>query len=440
MQIIEAGWIITPGLKAEQERSLVIDGTHVLDILPWEEARSTYPDAEVIERHHCLLSPGFINTHMHLYGVLAHGLEPPFPLETFESFLEDYWWPMVENRLDPPMIEAATAYIGAELVDSGVTALCDILEAPNAGIEGLRVEAETLKRLGMRAILSSEACERITPERGVEILKENLQFCKEYQDDSHIGGMLCTHTAFTCGSEFMKEAVSMAEDHGFDLQLHLNESSYEPEWVLKHHGMRTCHWYDQNGVLSEHILAAQCVQVDAQEIAILAKHAVRMAHLPLSNCEVGGGIAPVPDLLEAGITCGLGTDGYINNFFAVMRGAFLMHKGHRCDPTVMDGKTVYRMATEAGADVMYPGKEMNRLRKGADADFITISLEDLPTGLTEHNIYDQVILYRDPQHVQDVCIAGSWSKRDYTVQNVDKKQLREQAYEQSRRLWEIVVK
>ena len=89
--------------------------------------------------------------------------------------------------------------------------------------------------------------------------------------------------------------------------------------------------------------------------------------MPLSNCEVGGGIAPVPDLVAAGVTVGLGSDGYITDFFEVMRGAFLIHKAYRQDPRVMPASLVWRLATEGGAQAL-GFSNVGRLAPGWQAD------------------------------------------------------------------------
>ena len=97
--------------------------------------------------------------------------------------------------------------------------------------------------------------------------------------------------------------------------MHLSESKYEPELCLKNYGKLPVDLYDELGFFEEPILAAQGVKLTDGEMDTLVKHGVNMAHLPLSNCEVGGGFAPVPTMLEKGLKVALGTDGYINNFF-----------------------------------------------------------------------------------------------------------------------------
>ncbi|NCC65333.1 MAG: amidohydrolase, partial [Spirochaetia bacterium] len=119
MYIIQAGWVILPEMRIAKQSSLVIDENKIVEVLPHDEARTKYPKASIINRSDCVISPGFVNAHMHLYGVLAHGIEPVVPVSSFESFLTDYWWPLVENQLDATMITSACAFSAAELVNSG---------------------------------------------------------------------------------------------------------------------------------------------------------------------------------------------------------------------------------------------------------------------------------------------------------------------------------
>jgi cytosine/adenosine deaminase-related metal-dependent hydrolase len=414
--------------------ALVTRGGRILFAGPEGEAKKRFPGMALTGYGDAAISPSFVNAHMHLYGVLAHGIKPPFPIKSFESFLGDYWWPLVENRLDTQMLSAASEFSALELIDSGVTCVCDCMEAPNASGRGLEEEAGVLERLGLRAVLSVEASERISPENGRACLRDNLDFLSS-RSGSLVEGCLCLHTAFTCSRPFIEEALALAGKAGTDIQLHLNESVYEPEWCEKHHGKRTALWYEETGLLGENLIAAQCVQLSPEEMDALARHGVRTVHVPLSNCEVGGGIAPVPDLLERGLAPALGTDGYINNFFEVMRGAFLIHKGFRRNAALMDAGTVWTMATENGAKAVYGGRlKTGRLAEGYEADFIVIDTGDLPSAVNKENLLEELILYRNPRDLRDVYAAGKALKKDGVLVTGDKKAAAKQAALESERL------
>jgi len=371
-----------------------IDAGWITDIGPQTGLLEKYPQDKVISAENQVLSPGFVNTHTHLYGVLAHGIPLSKAPEDFWPFLHDFWWPMVEYRIDLRMLRAAAEWQCQLMLSSGVTTFYDCLEAPNALPGCLEAEAEVIARHGLRAILSFEATERICAENGQLGLRENINFTRSCQADSLIQGLICFHTSFTCSTDFIRQAFALAEDLGCLVHMHLSEGVYEPEYVFKHHGVRPVHYYDHLDVLSSRMLASQCVQLDSSEIALLAESGARVAHMPLSNCEVGGGIAPAPQLVASGVTLGLGSDSYIDNFFAVMRGAFLIHKANGLDPRLMPADLVYYLATEGGARVLGLEK-VGRIDAGWKADLQLIET-NFPTPAGEWNLYDQLILYRNP--------------------------------------------
>jgi cytosine/adenosine deaminase-related metal-dependent hydrolase len=155
--------------------------------------------------------------------------------------------------------------------------------------------------------------------------------------------------------------------------------------------------------------------------------------MPLSNCEVGGGIAPVPDLVAAGVTVGLGSDGYITDMFEIMRGAFLIHKAYRQDTATMPAHLVWRLATEGGARALGL-EQVGRLAPGWQADLQLIDAA-LPTPLTADNLYEQLLLYRNRNHVAAVMVAGQVRVRDGQVSGVDEGALRARVQRAAERLW-----
>jgi cytosine/adenosine deaminase-related metal-dependent hydrolase len=144
-------------------------------------------------------------------------------------------------------------------------------------------------------------------------------------------------------------------------------------------------------------------------------------------------VAPVSKMLSKGVKVGLGTDGYINNFFEVMRGAFLIHKAYQQDPQVMPAKDVYKMATSLGAEAMGL-KNAGKLEEGYLADIITINT-DSPTPINEHNVYDQLILFRNPENVNDVMVDGKFIKRNGKLLTVDEEGIKKELRQASQNFW-----
>lgn len=431
--------VLGGALLASPESSLrsgwgvCVEGGAVADVGPNDDLRRGHPHAEAIDARHLVLMPGFIDAHMHSYGLLAHGIPVRDVPAGFHEFLSDFWWPCVEDRLDEAMIEAAMGLACHRMIQSGVTAFCDVLEAPNAPDGILDVEADVVRRAGLRAVLTTEASERIDTAHGERLLAENARFIGAHRRDERIRGMLCLHTSFTCSESFVDRARRMMEDLGCDLHLHLSESAYEPAACLERSGILPVMWYDRLRLWNASVLVSQAVAVDDAEIRLLAERGVRVAHMPLSNCEVGGGVAPVPAMIEHGVRPGLGSDGYIDSPFEVMRGAFLIHKGVRQDPRVMSAGQVLHMATGWGAEAIGL-LDCGTIALGKRADIIGIDL-DSDTPLTAENALDQLVLYRNPDDVKMTMVEGEILMRDGEVVTLDENDVRHHAKEQAKRLW-----
>jgi len=432
--VVTGLFLIAENLEVKRNFGVSFKDGEICDVLENTELLEKYPEFNVIDCSDQIISPGFINAHMHLYGVISHGISVPSEIEDFRSFLEDFWWPEVEDRLDHKMIAVTARAMAYELINSGVTALCDVLEAPMAIPGALEAEAEALDDIGIKATLSFEASERINTENGILAIEENRYFYQKYKNHPLISGMICLHTTFTCSKDFIRRAIDASKETGAGIQMHLSESRYEPEICLKNHKKLPVDLYEELGYFKEPVLAAQGVKLTEKEIDTLAKYDVPLVHLPLSNCEVGGGFAPVPEMLEKGIKVALGTDGYINNFFEVMRGAFLLHKANLENPEIMPAETVFKMATVYGASAMRLGNS-GTLEKGNSADIITIKPE-LPTPLNKENIFTQLVLYCNPENVKNVFVHGRRLKADGALTGTDMKDEYDAVRIQTARLWE----
>lgn len=414
---------------------LAVEGKRVVEVADHARLRALYPAAVVVDATDCVVTPAFVNAHHHMYGVLAHGIPLDAAPSGFWPFLEDFWWPKVEDRLTHELIAAATEWACLEMVRSGITTFYDCLEAPYALPGALEVEADVVRRWGLRGVLSFEASQRVSVENGELGLRENATFI----DRCHalgglVTGMMCFHTTFTCTPSFIQRAFGLAADRGAKVHMHVSEGTYEPEQSLERYGLRPVAYYDQLGVLGNHVLASQCVQVDTQEVAILARQGVHISHQPLSNCEVGGGFAPVPEMLAAGVNVALGTDGYVSNFFEVMRAAALIPRARLQDPGTMPASTIWTMATQNGARALGI-VDVGTLEPGKQADLLLIRA-DLPTPLAAHNLADQLLLWRNPQDLKAVMCAGEWRLWDGEVAGADEEAVRVRVVEAAGRLWE----
>ncbi len=429
---IFAGAVLTPdGLK--KDYGICMQDKRIVEVGPNDSFTPSAQDSICHIKNQVIL-PGFINGHNHMYNVIARGITTDAFVTEFTSFLEDFWWPYVEDRVTPELAKLTALWSCVEMIESGVTTFFDILEGPNSIPGSLEAEAEAIREAGLRGYLSFEACQRQSEENGQLGIAENADFFLAHKDDELIQGIMSIHTLFTCDKDFVETARARAREIGAKFHMHLNESVAEPAWSEEHLGMRTVNYYDKLGALDGDVIASQMVQMSDEELDLAAKSGMKVVSMPLSNCEVGGGVAPVPEMLDRGIEVGLGSDGYINNFFEVMRGAFLIHKAYRQDTQTMPAHTVFDMATAMGARVL--GRDdLGTIEVGKLADVITVRMDDIATPINEHNVFDQLILYRNPSDVINVYVGGRALKQDGKLTTIDKEVLREKVRKATEKCW-----
>jgi 5-methylthioadenosine/S-adenosylhomocysteine deaminase len=435
--LILPSWLITSAKeKPLAEWGVRIIGSEINLVASNETLRARYPGEDIWDASGQVLAPGFVDAHTHLYGILAHGVPYTKAPSGFMPFLEEFWWPLIENRLDREMICAATDSNCVSMIRSGITSFYDCEEAPNILPGILDAQSRIVRERGLRGVLSFEATQRVSEENGRLGLQENYDFIKTARAQGGVvSGLMCFHTTFTCNAQFIQQAYRMAEEAGVIVHSHCSEGTYEPDYVQEKFGKRPIEYYDELGVLGERSLLSQCVQINPAEITLLARRKARVTHMPLSNCEVGGGIAPIPALLEAGVTVGLGSDGYITDFFEVMRGAFLIHKAHQQDPRVMPAWMVWYLATEGGAKALGL-KKVGRIESGWEAD-LQLFKANLPTPLKEYNLYDQSLLYCHQTDVTGTVVAGKVLMRDRSILGVDQASVQSRSHAAAENLWRL---
>ena len=175
--ILTARYVLhTADATPELHWGVAVRGDRIAVVGPAGSLREQFPSAPILDLPDQAIAPGFVNAHHHMYGVLSHGI----PLEQapagFWPFLEEFWWPRVEDALTHEMIALATDMACLEMVRSGVTSFYDCLEAPNALPGALDVEAEVVRRWGLRGILSFEATQRQSEANGQLGLAENAGY------------------------------------------------------------------------------------------------------------------------------------------------------------------------------------------------------------------------------------------------------------------------
>ena len=432
--IIQPTWLISePSKEPKQNWGVRVYDGKIQSVAPNEELEIKFSKDEIFLAKDKVLMPGFVNGHMHMYGVLAHGIPMESAPADFWSFLEKFWWPLIEDKIDHEMISSATEWLCSEMLLSGTTTFCDVLEAPLSLPDSLLLEKKIIEKRGLGALLSFEANERSGPQVAQKGIEENIRLIEKNVEGGLVSGFMSVHTTFTCSDDFLKQAFELAEANNVMFHAHCNEGAYEGDWCEKTFGHRTFEHYEKLGINGPRFLASQCVHLSEREIELISSSGTRCVHMPLSNCEVGGGIAPIPELLEKDVCISLGSDGYINDMFEVMRGAFLIHKARLQDPGTMLADQVFEMATLQGAKALGLDN-VGALEPGFVADLQLIDA-NFPTPLSEENLIEQVILHRSGNHVDSVMIDGVWKLKNGEILGVDLEKQRESIHRQAKRFW-----
>jgi 5-methylthioadenosine/S-adenosylhomocysteine deaminase len=375
-----------------------------------------------------LILPGLINGHTHAAMTLFRGLADDLPLM---DWLNNYIFP-AEGKMDADFVRTGTLLACAEMIMSGTTTFCDMYLFEEE-------VARAAKEAGMRCLVGEVLYDFPSPSYGV--VEEGFIYTEElierWKEDPLINIAVEPHSLFTCGVELLVKANDLALRKGVPLILHMAETREELEKIEKRYGKRPALHLKDLGLLGPHLILDHCVHVSESEIELLAEHKVSVIHNPESNMKLASGIAPVPEMIEKGITVGLGTDGCASNnnldLFGEMGMAAKLHKAAKLDPTVMDAQTLVRMATIKGSRALGLDKVTGSLEAGKRADLIVIDPHK-PHLTPLYNPYSHLVYSARGHDVKHSIIDGQLVMEDRRLYTLDVQAIIERSKEKSRKV------
>jgi len=420
---VMAGWLIVSSQKALKDHGFTVENGKITAIVPNSRLKGK---SGVIDARENIVIPTFACTHTHMYETIAHGaVEPNLSLK---PLLEDFWWPVVENRQTLDTIRITSEYASLEHLKTGVTLINDIVEAPFAeNGKRLLTEEKVLRKAGMKGVLSLESNERINTKNGEENLNENRDFilAMRKKGNSDIRGTICTHTTFSCSVPFLKKAAGMARDMDEYIQIHMNEGPDECKCCFDKYGMTTAELYKKIGFWEGgKAWANQCSCMEPVELNIMGTMHVGISSQPRSNALCNAGIAPVSDMLKNGINVGLGTDNGEGNFFENGRYLALMQMGKNYTKFALTPDKAFEIMTEMGAKGL-GYKDVGKLEKGYSADF-QILTGNASIYLKEYNVVGEVFWRKEPTDILAVYVNGQLVAKGGHAVNLNEKRIREE--------------
>ncbi|MGI6144810.1 MAG: amidohydrolase [Clostridia bacterium] len=406
---------------------LVIEGSVIKEL--GENLEEKYPGFTIIDGENSLVTPGFVNCHTHAAMTMLRGYADDLPLM---KWLQEMIWPR-EAHLDAEDIYWGSQLAVLEMIKSGTTAFADMYFY-------MEQTAQVVLDSGIRASLSRGLIGN--GEMAQYALEENTELVKRWhgQGEGRITCMFGPHAPYTCPPDFLEKVMSLADEWGVGLHIHLAETLDEIEEIKGKYGKRPVELMDSLGLFQgRHVLAAHCVHLNENEIEILAKNKVGIAHNPESNMKLVSGVAPVPQLLKKGALVGLGTDGASSNnnldMLEEMRTCALLHKVFSGEPTVLPANQVLRMATKDGAKVL--GLEyVGSLEAGQKADLLIFDLQK-PHWTPLYNPIANLVYAAQSSDIKTVIIDGKIVMKDREVLTMDEERI---MFEAEKRGQELIRK
>ncbi|MCE1188568.1 MAG: amidohydrolase family protein [Ignavibacteria bacterium] len=381
---------------------------------------------EVVHLDNKVLIPGFVQTHIHLCQTLFRGLADDMELL---DWLQKRIFPC-ENSHDPASLKSAAQLGIYELTMGGTTCLLDM---------GTMRHQETifdeLIGSGMRAVAGKCMIDQNDLYPSFKsTTKAELDYTYELANAYHniaegrIRYGFAPRFVLSCTEELLKETRAMMDDFTDSIyHTHSSENKGEIQEVRRLHNRENIDYFNSINVLGDHTVLAHCIHVNDHEVDLLRSTRTRVAHCPSSNMKLASGIAPIHRYLQEGVHVSLGADGApCNNTlsaFNEMRLAALLQKPFH-GPTVMDAKTVFRLATIEGAKALHVDSLVGSIEIGKKADLCILDLSDPTFSVSpdDEALYSNIVYAATAARVTDVMINGAWvvRKGEHQIYEKDK--------------------
>lgn len=421
-----------------ENASLLVKGNRIA----WMGSGDPPETAEkTIDASGMLIMPGLVNCHHHLYQTLTRNIPRVQEAELFPWLVHLY---EIWRELTPEALYWSTLVGLGELLLTGCTTTTDhfYLFPQGCPSDLFDQQVKAARDVGIRFHPTRGSMSRGKSDGGLppddvvqteeKILEDSERVIKAFHDPDPLGMIkiaLAPCSPFSVTKEILKDTVDLARRHGVRCHTHLAETQDEDAYCTQIYGMRPFDLMESLGWVGPDIWYAHAVYLNDDEIRRAAETQTGISHCPVSNLRLGSGIAPIPEMLAAGVPVGLGVDGSASNDSSDMLGevrtCMLIHR-HRTGVASMTADRALRMATAGGAKVLgYP--DLGRLEVGKGADFIGISLRRLGYAGALHDPVAALVFCGDSHIVDFSVVNGNVVVQHGKLVNVNEDEVWEEA-------------
>lgn len=379
--------------------------------------------AQRIDAAGCVVMPGMVNAHTHLFQTFFRGLGDDKPLL---DWLRDYIWPAAGVMTAEEAAAAATIGLLENLRTGATTVIDHQYVHPDADTDDAVCAAA--ERLGVRFLLARGWADRNYEPRLTEPIETVTERTAAVAARWHGAGdgRVRIETAplipWGCSDAAVVAATAASRSWGGGMHVHCAETAVEVEINLAERGNRHVTWLDSIGVLGPDVQLAHSIWLDDSELDLVAGSGATVVHCPVSNMYLASGVARVPEMLQRGIPVALASDGPGSNnrqdLFEAMKLAVLLQKVHHLDAMILQPEDALRMATRFGARAAGLAERIGAIEPGRLADLVVVDLRSVFVAPV-HRPVSALVFNVSPGDVRDVIVDGRILIRDRRFVDVD---------------------
>jgi 5-methylthioadenosine/S-adenosylhomocysteine deaminase len=401
---IDARWVIPvepAGIVLEDHSVAIRDGI-IVGVQPRGEANQRFEPAKRVELHDHALIPGLVNLHTHASMSLMRGMADDMPLM---RWLNDHIWPAEAKHVSPQFVYDGTLLACAEMLRSGVTCFNEMYFFPEQA-------ARAAIDAGMRASIGLIAIEFPTAyaSDADDYISKGLEARDQLAGEPLLSFCMAPHAPYTVSDRTFGRVLMLAEELDLPIHVHLHETLDEIDQSVSQYGVRPLERLWKLGLVGPRLIAVHAVHMEDPEIELLSSSGASVAHCPSSNLKLASGFANISQMLERGVTVGIGTDGAASNnsldMFREMRTAALLAKAKSGNPEAMPAASALRAATLQGAEALGLADRIGTIAEGKFADLCAVSFNS-PEMTPCYDPISQLVYSAGRENVTHVWVGGT---------------------------------
>ena len=422
--IVSGGTVVTMDARRRviEDGAVAVSGGRIVAVGTRGDVAGRYAARETIDARGRAVIPGLVNGHTHIPMSLFRGIADDLDLN---EWLTKYIFPAEAKNVTEEFVRAGTQLGLAEMIRGGTTTYCDMYYFEDA-------IAEETERAGVRGLLGETVIDFPVPDNKTwpAAMAYAERFVARWKGNRLVTAAVAPHAPYTVSEAHLKEVRAFSDRTGAPVVTHVAETRKEVEDVTRDHGAPPVEYLARIGFLSPRDVFAHTVHLTEGEISLLKRNGVGSVHNPQSNMKLASGVAPVPQLLRAGVPLGLGTDGAASNndldMWEEMDTAAKLHKLTTGDPKVLSAEEALALATTGGARALHMEADIGSLEEGKRADIVVVGLDALHQT-PRYNVYSHLVYATKAGDVRTVVIEGRVVMRDRRLLTLDEALIKQKA-------------